>query len=78
MLIELSLLPPNIAQQIMRVQQGATVQFANNGQIVAKAIKEPLSLYDSIMAYDDTAITDIDLPEVPAYTATFDDVFGDD
>ncbi len=75
MLIELSLLPPNIAEQIMQVQHGQTVQFANNGQVIAKAIKEP-TLYEMIMAYDDVDVADIDLPEMPPCVQSFDDIFA--
>lgn len=51
MLIELSLLPPNIAQQILQIQQGAVVQFTHKGQIVANIVPAQSS-YDMLMAMD--------------------------
>lgn len=44
MLIELNTLPPIIAEQILTVQTGNTVQFTNNGEVIAtltKAMKQP-------------------------------------
>lgn len=51
MLIELSLLPPNIVQQILQIQQGTAVQFTHQGQIVANIVPAQSS-YDMLMAMD--------------------------
>lgn len=51
MLIELSLLPPNIVQQILQIQQGVAVQFAHQGKIVADIVPAQSS-YDMLMAMD--------------------------
>ncbi|QMT31034.1 hypothetical protein [Alysiella filiformis] len=51
MLVELSLLPPHIVQQILQIQQGRTVQFTHKGQIVANIVPAQSS-YEMLMAMD--------------------------
>lgn len=48
MLIELNLLPPNIAQQILQTQQGAVVHFTYQGKVVADVVPTHSS-YDFFM-----------------------------
>lgn len=79
MFIELSLLPPAVAQKILQVQQGEVVQFTNNGQVVAKAVQEPQNFLDVIMNYNGSDVSDIDLPEFDRKIGNkFDDPFKDD
>lgn len=44
MFIELSLLPPAVQEQILTVQEGNTVAFTQNGQVIAtvnQAVQQP-------------------------------------
>lgn len=47
MLIDISVLPPNIQQQILAVKDGQSVQFASNGEIFGELRQKPK---DSLMA----------------------------
>lgn len=40
MLIEISTLPPAIAEQILTIKNGNTVQFADNGKVFARLTEE--------------------------------------
>lgn len=40
MLIEISTLPPAIAEQILTIKNGNTVQFADNGEVFARLTEE--------------------------------------
>ena len=40
MLIEVSTLPPAIAEQILTIKNGNTVQFADNGEVFARLTEE--------------------------------------
>lgn len=42
MLIEISTLPPNVQQQILSVQHGQSVEFANHGEIIGKFTRSKL------------------------------------
>lgn len=73
MLIELNTLPVEIRQQVLQVQQGVPVSFAENGKIVAKVTaQEPAhTLYDLIMEYDfPDGIEDIEFEPMPKYIDT--------
>ncbi len=55
MLIEISLLPPVVQEQILQIQQGKTVQFANHGQVIGELVqnhqdKNGQNTKDSLMA----------------------------
>lgn len=79
MLIELSLLPPAIAEQIQQVQHGAVVQFANNGKIVANVNKaNPYNEFLNFYINTPFDVADIDLPEFDSRHSKFDDPFGDE
>lgn len=75
MLIELNTLPVEIRQQVMQVQQGVPVSFAENGKIVANIIsptqdtsKKFISAYDRLMAFDfPEGIEDIEFEPMPKY-----------
>ena len=51
MLIELNLLPPSIAQQILQIQQGAVIHFTYQGKVVADVVPTHSS-YDVFMDMD--------------------------
>ena len=42
MLIAISVLPPNIKQQILAVKNGQSVDFANNGKVIGKFTRSKL------------------------------------
>lgn len=42
MLIEISTLPPTIQQQILSVQNGQSVDFANEGQVIGRFTRSKL------------------------------------
>lgn len=51
MLIEISTLPPIIQEQILQIQQGETIQFANHGQIIGELVQNnDTTDSDSLMA----------------------------
>ena len=51
MLLEISTLPPIIQEQILQIQQGETIQFANHGQIIGELVQNhDTANSDSLMA----------------------------
>lgn len=79
MIIELALLPPAIAEQVkQQVEYGKAVQFAENGKVLTKTIKEPSTFYDVIMSYHNPDVGDIELPEFKRTLDPFEDPFKDD
>ena len=47
MLIEISTLPPIIQQQILSIQNGQSVEFAKNGEVIGELKQKP---QDTLMA----------------------------
>ncbi|MDO4700948.1 MAG: hypothetical protein Q4A69_09760 [Moraxella sp.] len=79
MLIELSLLPPAIAEQILQVQHGQSVQFTHNGQVVAN-VSQPKNTFLDFYINTPFDVADIDIPEFDRKNPPpkFDDPFADD
>lgn len=73
MLIEISTLPTEIQQQIIKVEQGESVAFSKNGRVFANIYAvspatPKISAYDWLMSFDyPEGLADIELefPESP-------------
>lgn len=70
MIIELATLPPEVQQYIAKVEQGESVSFAKNGELIAKieSLVKPgqtQTVYDLIMSQDYPDVSDIELEPFP-------------
>ncbi|MFB2538838.1 MULTISPECIES: hypothetical protein [unclassified Acinetobacter] len=55
MVIEISLLPPTVQQQILAVMQGEIVQFAQDGKIIAQLSQDSIPKHSSKLIGDEQA-----------------------
>ena len=70
MIIELATLPLEIQKYIAKVEQGESVSFAKNGELIAKieSLAKPVqtqTVYDLIMSQDYPDVSDIELEPFP-------------
>ena len=70
MIIELATLPLEIQKYIAKVEQGESVSFAKNGELIAKieSLAKPVqtqTVYDLIMSQDYPDVSDIELEPSP-------------